>query len=93
MTALDENRAKIDRIDTEIERLFEERFHAVEGIVKYKMENDLPVLDSSREESIIENSIARLHNKELEKYYRDFYQHLLDVSKEYQKEIMEKEGK
>ncbi len=90
MNLLEESRAKIDSIDEQIVKLFEQRFQAVQGVVKYKMENGMQVLDSSREQAILKKNIERLTDQTLIPYFQDFYQHMMDVSKNYQKDIINK---
>ena len=47
-------REEIDLIDTEIIRLFEKRMDIVKDVAIYKIANKLPVLDSSRENAMLE---------------------------------------
>lgn len=91
MTLLEESRIKIDQIDEQITKLFEERMHAVEGVLEYKRQNDMPIFDASRESTIIEKNVNRLNDAKLEQYFVDFYQHMMDVSKNYQKDLLERE--
>lgn len=91
MNKLEKSRIKINEIDTQIVKLFEERMHAVHGVFEYKKENNLPVLDASREKANIEKNVERLNDKSLEKYFVDFYQHMMDVSKDYQKDLLKEE--
>ena len=49
MTLLDEKRLEINDIDTQLVQLFEQRMHAVESIIQYKLEHQLPILDTGRE--------------------------------------------
>ena len=93
MTLLEESRIKIDQIDEQITKLFEERMHAVEGVIKYKMQNNMPIFDASRESAIIQKNVKRLNDAKLESYFVDFYQHMMDVSKNYQKDILENKEK
>lgn len=51
---LEQERQNIDRIDREIVRLFEERTRTVEQVAQVKLTNNLPVLDASREQLVIE---------------------------------------
>ena len=53
MNKLEKCRLKIDAIDNEIIRLYEERMKAVKDIAEYKIENGLEVLDSSREKTML----------------------------------------
>ena len=42
---LDEIREKIDRIDAQMAKLFEERMNAVHEVAEYKKANKMPVRD------------------------------------------------
>lgn len=47
-------REEIDAIDTEITALFKKRLCTVDRIAEYKRKNALPVLNSGREDAVIE---------------------------------------
>lgn len=85
MNKLEENRAVIDRVDQELTKLFEERFRAVLEIAEYKKENGMKIFDPSREEAIIEKHSGNIP-EEFRPYFRSWYQDMLELSKEYQKE-------
>lgn len=87
---LQEERNKIDKIDKQIVKLFEERMETASKIAKVKKENNMEIFDSSRENLVIEKVKSYLENKELEKYLENFYLDLMSVSKDYQKDIIEK---
>ena len=90
MNKLEECRLKIDAIDNEIIRLYEERMKAVKDIAEYKIENGLEIRDSSREKTMLENNLLKISNVELKKYYHHVLTGFLDASKEMQKEIIAK---
>jgi len=90
MNKLEECRLKIDAIDNEIIRLYEERMKAVKDVAEYKIENGLEVLDSSREKTMLEKNSLKISNVELKKYYHHVLTGFLDASKEMQKEIIAK---
>ncbi len=90
MNKLEECRLKIDAIDNEIIRLYEERMEAVKDIAEYKIENGLEILDSSREKTMLEKNSLKISNVELKKYYHHVLTGFLDASKEMQKEIIAK---
>lgn len=90
MNKLEEARLEINRVDREIARLFQERMKAVESVIEYKIENNLEILDSGREKEVIEKNIALLEEKKYEKYYLDFITNMMRISKEYQREILNK---
>ena len=87
---LQEERNKIDKIDKQIVKLFEERMETASKIAEVKKENNMEIFDSSRENLVIEKVKSYLENKELEKYLENFYLDLMSVSKDYQKDIIEK---
>lgn len=88
MSKLDDARIKINQIDEAMLKLFEERMQAVQMVAEYKLENHLPVLDASREQRIIDKNVSMLNDKELESYYRIFFEGVLSSSKEYQKDLI-----
>lgn len=90
MNKLERARIEINRIDKEIAKLFQERMKAVEDVIEYKIENNMEILDSGREKEVIEKNIALLENKKYEKYYMDFLTNIMRISKEYQKDILNK---
>ncbi len=88
MKELEDWRREIDRVDGEIAKLFEERMHIVEGIAKYKQANGMQVLDSAREDAVISKNLKRIKDQELKEYYRQFLIDMMNISKEYQKAIL-----
>ena len=89
MSLIDEARIKINAIDEEMVKLFEERMAAVLDVLKYKKEHNLAVFDSKREEEIIAKNIALLKNEELKKYYLEFFNAVLSSSKKFQEDHYE----
>ena len=87
---LEEAREIINQVDSEMINLFIKRMAAVSMVAEYKMENDIPVLDSIREDAIKERNLELLSNKVLEPYYLEFFDGVLKSSKEYQKFLLEK---
>lgn len=88
-TKLDEAREIINEVDNEMINLFIKRMAAISMVAEYKSENNIPVLDSIREETIIERNLEKLSNKQLEKYYLTFFEGVLNSSKAYQKDLIE----
>ena len=93
MNKLEKARLAINEADAQIAHLFEKRMHAVEDVVAYKMENGLPVFDGAREKEVIEKNLAKISDEKLKPYYEDMLIQLMRISKEYQKTIMENNGK
>lgn len=92
-TKLDEAREIVNDVDKEMISLFIKRMAAIKMIAEYKNENNIPILDTNREEVIIQKNLDLLSNKQLEKYYLEFFQGVLKSSKEFQKDYLEKKVK
>ena len=81
---LDGWRGKIDEIDYEIIRLFQERMALVSNIAKYKEENNLPIFQEDREKKVIEKNLKYVTNDDMKEYAEEFIHDLMNVSKKYQ---------
>ena len=82
---LEEQRQKIDQIDRQIVALFEERTNVVEEVAKIKLENDIPILDSGREEQVILKVQSYLKDKSLKDELAELYTELMRISRNHQK--------
>lgn len=87
MNKLEESRKLIDEIDTKIISLYEERMKIVEEVIKYKIENNISILDSSRESKMLENNLNKIKNDKYKKYYSDVLSGYLKASKAMQEDI------
>ena len=81
-------RNQIDIIDEAIQNLFLERMQIVKKVAEFKEENNLPVLDESRELEIIKKNVDKINNSELIDLYEEFYKKIIEVSKKYQERII-----
>ena len=88
MNDLNDIRKKINSIDKQMAKLFEERMQASKEVAEYKMAHGLPVFDRIREEEVIKRNSELITDEELKKYYVLFLQDLMDTSKKYQHELM-----
>lgn len=77
---LKELRDQIDRIDGEIQQLFEERMDVVKEVAAYKKEHNLPILHSNREDEILEKIAARSRT-EYRESDRVLFTNIMDISK------------
>lgn len=89
---LEEQRKKIDQIDRQIVALFEERTNVVEEVAKIKLENDIPILDSGREEQVILKVQSYLKDESLKEDLAELYTELMRISREHQKNWIEQQG-
>ena len=81
---LSEIRDRIDKIDSSLVELLEERMKIVEDVARYKKENNMKIFDSKREEEVIQKNTDRVKNNELKKYIEKILNDIMSVSKEYQ---------
>ena len=88
MNKLDEARKEITRIDREMLLLFEERMATAEKIAEYKNEHGLSIRDRAREAELIKNNKAIIANPEVEPYYGDFLEKVIDLSCSYQTKLL-----
>lgn len=89
---LDEAREKIDSIDKELVKLFEERMNAVCEVARYKKENGLSIYNGKREREVI-NSVTKDVPEELALYTKILYNTLFSVSRGYQTRMINGESK
>ena len=89
MTKLDEARSIINRIDREMAQLFCERMDAARMVAEYKRETGMPIFDPEREAEVIRKNTALLDRDEFRSYYIDYLQNMMDLSKRYQKRLLD----
>lgn len=80
-------RSLIDDVDRDMARLFEKRMAAVRAIAEYKKERGLPILDSRREQAVIEGNLRFVEDAQVRQEYVRFMQGVLDVSRQYQRRL------
>ena len=81
-------RNKIDTLDREIVKLLTERMGVSAEVAAYKIANNMPVLDKSREEALLEK-IASLSG-DMSEYTHEIYLEILKQSRAYQEKIINK---
>ena len=92
MTDLKECRQKLDQIDREILEKFTQRMKTVEEIAQYKKENNLPVLDVSREREILIWA-NRNAPEELSLHSVTLFRTLMELSRARQRDLLNFDGK
>ncbi len=93
ISQLDKARLIINEVDRQMANLFEKRMKAVEMVIEYKIKNNLPIFDESRELIVIEQNLKLIKNENLKEYYRRYIIEMMNISKTYQKEILNKSKK
>lgn len=89
---LEKARETIDRIDSELIKLFQERMEAVTEVAKFKKENNLPIFNGKRERQVLDKVVGDV-SPELALYAKVLYNTLFSVSRAYQTKKNKTEGK
>ena len=85
---LSQARQEIENIDRQMAALFEKRMNCSKHIALYKKKNDLPVFDAVRERQLLDKNSGYMEDEDMTEYYREFLTAVMDISKEYQREII-----
>ncbi len=88
MNLLENARERINRIDTEMAKLFVERMEAAKDVAEYKKQNGMPIFDALREAQVIEKNSARVEDDVLRSFYVEFLKYNMKLSKEYQRQLL-----
>lgn len=81
---LEEAREIINEVDSKMAELFIKRMGAAEMVSEYKKEYGLPILDSSRENAVIEKNAALISDQTLKEYYIEYIKNMMAISRAYQ---------
>lgn len=84
MHNLDDLRKEIDLIDKNLVSLFERRMEIVSEIAAYKIENNISIEDSARENDVLQKNIQYLNNSIFNESLIKFFNSLMKISKEFQ---------
>ena len=86
---LDLIRKDIDQVDKEIVALLEKRMDLVSQVVAYKKENKKEILDTGREQAVLERVESLVKNPDYKPTIRDSFADLMAQSRTYQKERLD----
>lgn len=81
MKNLEELRAQLDSIDTQIAKLLDERMQVTDLVAEYKNLHNLPLTDPGREQYIFQNIKKYISNNVLKETVEDIYQVIFSTSK------------
>lgn len=82
-------RQKIDAIDTQIIALLEERMTAVAEVVRIKKEEEMAILDTGREEAVLENVRKSVENQKYADTIVATFKDIMRQSRHYQNQQLE----
>ena len=91
MDLLQEARAIINDVDSQMAGLFARRMQAARMVAQYKQAHGLPILDAQREEAVIRNGCARVEEA-LQPYYTDFMRATMAISRQYQQQLLQRDA-
>ncbi|WEV60927.1 chorismate mutase [Streptococcaceae bacterium ESL0729] len=87
---LDEIRKQIDGVDLKIVQLLEERMKLVEKVVNYKIEHNMQVLDSSRENLVLEKVASRVDDEKYSATIVESFKDIMKNSRDFQNKHLNK---
>lgn len=82
-------REKIDVLDKKIVALLEERMNVVEAIVDIKKTADKEILDTTREQDVLNKIDTYIQNDTYKEVIKETYQGIMDASKHFQQKKMD----
>ncbi|EDS78018.1 chorismate mutase [Clostridium botulinum C str. Eklund] len=84
MDDLKKLRDDIDSIDRELIALFQKRMETVLKVAEYKKKNNIPILNSHREDEVIKKNSKLIYNKDFKKPVEEFLKDVMKISKDLQ---------
>ena len=92
MKDLNSLRKEIDGIDRQLVALFEQRMAGTQQVGRYKLANNIPVLDRSREEQVLAGKVALLEDKSLSEDVTDLFEAIMAISRRQQQKLLDERG-
>lgn len=88
MKDLTQCRAEIDAIDKQLIHLFEQRMQVSRDVARYKHAHNMNILDSSREEVVLQSRAAQVQEEVLKQPAVQLFREIMRLSREEQKRIL-----
>ena len=82
MDKLETARAQISEIDRKMAQLFELRMQAAQLVAEHKKEHGLPILDTSREQALLERNAAYIQDGTIREYYVQYLKGMFRLSRD-----------
>ena len=92
MKDLNSLRKEIDGIDRQLVALFEQRMAVTQQVGRYKLANNIPVLDRIREEQVLAGKVALLEDKSLSEDVTDLFEAIMAISRRQQQKLLDERG-
>ena len=87
MDDLKDIRKKIDGIDAQMARLFEQRMECSREIASFKAAHGLCTGDPAREDELIRQGAQRIQDRDIREYYVSFERNVLSLSRAWQQRL------
>ena len=84
---LKDYRERIDSIDDQLVKLFQQRMEVASEIAQYKKERGMPILDAGRERAKL-NDVCSKVCPEMRNYTSVLYSSIFELSRSYQSQVM-----
>lgn len=81
---LDTIRQEIDHVDQELVSLLEKRLQLVNQVVAYKKATGKPILDTSREDAVLQKAASRVEDRAFEQTIVNTFADIMKNSRDYQ---------
>lgn len=81
-------RIKIDSIDKELIKLIEKRFEVSKEIGLYKKDNELNILDSSREQEVLRKNLSYMVESNKKEHIKEILEKMIRISKNIQSAVV-----
>lgn len=89
MKDLNQCRQELDVIDAQLVWLFEKRMQVSREVAAYKLENRMKILDTSREQAVLESRAAQILDPMLKQPVKDFFRELMRLSRAEQQRYLD----
>lgn len=88
MENLKDLRQRINKIDDEMIKLFEERMHVSRSVADYKLKHSMQILDKKREEEVISKNLSKLKDKSIKIETEYFLNQVMYISRVLQGKVI-----
>ncbi|WP_066622101.1 chorismate mutase [Clostridium magnum] len=82
-------REKIDKVDKELVKLFQERMELACKVAEYKKNNSMEILNIEREEQVIKKQLRNLEDKSIAEETEAFFRNVMSISRSLQRKIID----
>ena len=89
---IDDLRNQIDKIDSSLVSLFENRMEVVLKIAEYKKNNNMEILNKAREQAVIKKNLELVKNKDLFSEVEEFFESVMEISRGFQNKNLNSDG-